>query len=379
MIIDHHQIAGEVICDVLYHCELLSSWFQNQCASGLVATLMDAMELMDEYDVSLAAIGTVGDIMLLTQHNRFLVQEGIKKLNQHRFKTIDKLSERKITKYDETVLSFNIVPVLNAIGRLNHPSVKIYQMVTYLIDPWRAGLETAASQIRNINKQRKRLTKNHIQLANQQIKASAPVQVIFNSEFHEGIIGIVSGSIANKLQVPVLVGTNNGDLYKFSVRSPYLDIYAILSKYATSHFENFGGHALACAFAIRETKFESFKTALELEFEHLEIEEPTMDVIALSKSDLKYSYFETLERFAPFGQGFYKYPIMIDLDLGTSNPINTIGRKWQVNEAHDLSEVVTFSSLKDKLIENQNVLVVGQLQKGYYRNRLSLLAEKFIL
>lgn len=378
MVVDHHKITMEVQAEVLYHTQLLSTWFQNQCTSGLVATLMDAMGHLEPYDIALAAIGTIGDVMILKGHNRYLVQEGMKQLNHYRFQPLALLLSKPVDRFDETVIAFNIVPVLNAVGRLNEDSVKVYQMVSYLLNPYRNHLESSAKAIKSINQKRKTLTQTHLEKAKQQIDPQRKVQIILDESFHEGIIGIVAGSLAHQVQIPVLVGTTNEQLYKFSVRSPYLDIYSILEPLSSTYFEAFGGHALACAFSIRSDRFETFREHLFAFFETLSVEPPSVDVIVLDTEDLKHKYWEGLMQFSPFGQGFIKLPVVLNLTLGSSSSIKDIGRKWKVNNANDLSEVVTFSSLKDAKVDHKTIDVIGQLQKGYYGQSLSLLADNFI-
>lgn len=379
MVIDHHQIQQDVLCEVLYHTELLSSWFQNQCASGLIATLMDAMERLDDYDLALAAIGTIGDIMILKQHNRYLVQAGIQQLNQHRFEPLERLLKRSVKEYDAQVVSFNIVPVLNAVGRLNDPSVKIYQMVAYLKDPMRAGLQQIAQIIKTINERRKQITQDHIRQAQQHIVANQNIQIILDPGFHEGIVGIVAGQLANEYQVPVLVGTQNQDIYKFSVRSPYLDIYSSLETYSARYFKSFGGHARACAFAIETAHYSDFRKELLAAFEHLSFEEPIFDVVALKPEDLTWANFNDLAAYAPFGQGFEKLPVVIEADLQKSFPIREIGRKWTIRNAQDLIEAITFGPDKNLDISDTKALLVGELQKTYSQKKLSILASKIMI
>lgn len=379
MIVDHHQIQQEVLCDVLYHTDLLGTWFQNQCASGLLATLMDAMDLLDDYDLALAAIGTIGDMMHLSQHNRYLVQAGIKQLNQHRYPAIDFLLKRAVKAYDASVVSFNIVPVLNAVGRLNDPAVKIYQMVAYLVHPDQKGLKENSKIIKSINEKRKQLTQEHLKQAEQLVVDHQNIQILVKNGFHEGIIGIVAGHLANRLQVPVMVGTENQGLYKFSVRSPFLDIYSVLETYSGRYFEAFGGHEKACAFSIKPKNFEAFKAELLAHFQTIEISELVQEVILLETEDLKLEYFNQLLQYEPFGQGFQRIPVVIEGHLLKGFPIKDIGRKWTLQDNQDLVEVVTFGVDKDLDISHTSAQIVGELQKTYNQQKLSLLASKILI
>lgn len=379
MIVDHHQIQQEVLCDVLYHTDLLGTWFQNQCASGLLATLMDAMDLLDDYDLALAAIGTIGDMMHLSQHNRYLVQAGIKQLNKHRYPAIDFLLKRAVKAYDASVVSFNIVPVLNAVGRLNDPAVKIYQMVAYLVHPDQKGLKENSKIIKSINEKRKQLTQEHLKQAEQLVVDHQNIQILVKNGFHEGIIGIVAGHLANRLQVPVMVGTENQGLYKFSVRSPFLDIYSVLETYSGRYFEAFGGHEKACAFSIKPENFEAFKAESLAHFQTIEISEPVQEVILLETEDLKLEYFNQLLQYEPFGQGFQRIPVVIEGHLLKGFPIKDIGRKWTLQDNQDLVEVVTFGVDKDLDISHASAQIVGELQKTYNQQKLSLLASKILI
>lgn len=214
----------------------------------------------------LVATGTVGDIVPLTNENRYLVFEGLKFIRSKQNLGLTKLLEVSGIEDFETVSSetvaFSIVPRINACGRLANPKTA-FDLLNSSDENMASNL---AKELNDFNELRKQLclegsARIEKMLVPEEIKYAA---VVLDNESHPGIIGIIAAKIVEDYFVPAFIGTTTDDTIKFSCRAPRgINIHTVLSRNADL-FDNWGGHESAGGFSFdkNNVSFEKVKQAL---------------------------------------------------------------------------------------------------------------------
>ena len=118
IVTDHHVIQQEPECLTLLHPSRMGRPWQYCCGAGVALQLSMAMTGPRKRPIMLAAIATIADMMPLWEENRILVRLGLKYLNERQFTAIEALNEKKCELWTEKEVAYQIVPKLNAAGRL---------------------------------------------------------------------------------------------------------------------------------------------------------------------------------------------------------------------------------------------------------------------
>ncbi len=218
--------------------------------------------------LDLVALGTVADVVKLDRNNRILVDQGLRRMREGRLtpglRAIFRAAGREPAKATSVDLGFIVGPRLNAAGRLADMSLGIEALITD--DETRAL--NIAQQLDALNRERKEIESGMqdsalIHLETLETSADAGV-VLFDPDWHQGVIGILASRIKDKLHRPVFAFARgeNGEL-KGSGRSiPGLhlrDALDLVSKRAPGLLRRFGGHAMAAGATLMEADFPRFR------------------------------------------------------------------------------------------------------------------------
>ncbi len=292
-------------------------------------------ELLD-----LVALGTVADVVKLDRNNRILVAQGLQRMRagkmQPGLRAMFRAAGRDPEQASSFDLGFAVGPRLNAAGRLSDMSLGIECLITD--DVGRAT--NIAQELDSLNRERRDIEagmQEQALLLLDSIDASdKPGVVLFEPDWHQGVIGILASRIKDRLHRPVFAlargepGSGDGEL-KGSGRSiPGLhlrDALDLVSKRAPGLLIRFGGHAMAAGLTIREADLALFRDLFA-------------DVVAelLDPADLT----RTLETDGPLESGYYSLDIARLLD----------GEVWGQGFAaplfSDRFEVVSQRVLKEK-------------------------------
>jgi single-stranded-DNA-specific exonuclease len=331
IITDHHQLADRLPKALLVHPQLPGSDypFASLCGAGVAFKLAWAIcqrsseakrvsEPLREFllgALALAAMGTIADVVPLVDENRVLVKHGLVSLKSrptpglaHLMQVAGLADKSTLTSED---VAFGLAPRLNAAGRLGQAQLGVELLFTQDADRARS----LAEYIDQLNDNRVHLERSIYLAANQQIKERFDPQaeaalVLADRGWHQGVIGIVAGRLAEKYHRPVIMisldelGSKPGTGSARGV--PGLDLYQSLSAcrdFLVAH----GGHAAAAGLRIDEAQVDAFRTHFcahveqELD-ETARVAELTIDAEA-SLPELTLKAVEDMERLAPFGQG----------------------------------------------------------------------------
>ena len=214
----------------------------------------------------LAAIGTVADVMRLADENRSLVRRGLSLLGQTRRPGLRALLREAGCEEGKTPTSvtvgYGIAPRINAAGRMERVDVALELLLTR--DEARG--QALAQELCELNRARQ-ATELAIYDQCEAILAgrpqlARPVIVLAGEGWHQGVVGIVASRLAEKYACPAFVISLDHGMGKGSCRSSGgFNLFAAL-KGCAPLLEQFGGHALAAGFTIREENIPAFRAAV---------------------------------------------------------------------------------------------------------------------
>ena len=230
-----------------------------------VAGPEEAEAVLEEY-CDLAAVGTVADVMPMVGENRAIVSLGLGKLNPPKRLGLASLL-RCVGLGDKAVTSvsvgYTLAPRLNASGRLGRAEVAVELLLTQ--DPVRA--DQLAAELCELNRERQGLESEIFHQCVRHLTAS-PQQgaiVLAGTQWHQGVVGIVASRLAEKYACPCFMICLDQGMGKGSCRSwGGVNLFELLSSCARL-LENFGGHALAAGFTVREENIPALAQALRHE------------------------------------------------------------------------------------------------------------------
>lgn len=210
--------------------------------------------------LDLATIGIVADMMPLTGLNRAICVQGLSELTHTKrpgllaMKSAMGISTKSLTTYD---ISFGIAPRINAAGRIYNPLDALRLLCT---SDTNLAMELAG-KIEAHNQDRQEFTDRALLNAAKQ-KVQHKIIVIIG-DYHEGVIGLVAGKLAEMFHRPAIVMSDNGEVIKGSARSiPGVSITSLLRLLKTP-FLGLGGHDQAAGFSLAQDQVKKMTKELE--------------------------------------------------------------------------------------------------------------------
>lgn len=279
--------------------------------------------------LDLVAVSIAADIVPMVDENRVMAYHGLRRLNNNpnmglrSIIRICGLAGKEITISD---VIFKIGPRINASGRMQSGR----EAVELLVARDQGDAYEKGKAIDQYNKDRKELDKRITEEANAILEkrgdmlAEKKSIVIYNKDWHKGIIGIVASRLTELYYKPSVVLTLANGLATGSSRSVQgFDIYKAVDS-VRDLLENFGGHAYAVGLSLKEENIPEFTRRFE-EYVANNITArqltPQLDIDAcLSFSEITPEFIATLRRFNPFGPGNNKpvFCVRSVMDFGTS-------------------------------------------------------------
>lgn len=264
-------------------------------------TITDLLPYLD-----LVATAIAADIVPITGENRVLAKFGLEVINANPRPGIKALIQN-IKKQTLTITDvvFVIAPRINAAGRIKHGNYAVELLTEF-------NLEQAvefASQIEMFNADRKDLDKQITKEALEQIRIKEEdkrfTTVVYQEDWHKGVIGIVASRLTETYYRPTLVFTKSGDKLAASARSVKdFDVYNALEA-CSDYLEQFGGHMYAAGLTLKEKDYENFKKHFEKvvsETIHPDLLVPEISIDAeMELQAIDPKFFRILKQFEPFG------------------------------------------------------------------------------
>ena len=316
IICDHHKPGAKIpkAVAVLNPKQIDCNYpYDELCGCGVGFKLIQALaskrnQTIDDLIgyLDLVATAIAADIVPMTGENRTLAYWGLQVINsqpRNGIKAIIHQLEKKELTITDVV--FIIAPRINAAGRMKHGNHAV-ELLTEM--DFNAAIDFASS-IEKYNSDRKELDKKITQEALLQIEENQETEkftsVVFDENWHKGVIGIVASRLIETYYRPTLVFTKSGDKLAASARSVKgFDVYNALEQCA-EFIEQFGGHKYAAGLTLLPEQYENFKNKFE------EVVAKTIDKnlltpeisidIELDLSDITPKFFRIIEQMAPFG------------------------------------------------------------------------------
>jgi single-stranded-DNA-specific exonuclease len=404
IITDHHQMSPQSDRELpeavaIVHPALEKS-YPNQDSAGALVAYKLAWAIANEFNsgqrleptlrefminaTSLAAMGTVADIVDLRGENRALTSYGLKALPECKLSGIQALIESAgLTgqQLDSFHIGFRLAPMLNAAGRMGHARLAV-------------ELLTSESQIRSMqiaeylkgqNSQRQQYERKIFKQACEMVvernlhHPDRKSIVLANENWHTGVIGIVASKIVDKFYRPTIminVGAAENGIAQGSARS--IHGFCLLSaiEACSKHLISFGGHKMAAGVTIEIGKIDLFTAELEAYAKQNLNENDVsakLHIDALAPlAEFRTEMVNELQMLGPFGQGNPK-PVFATKGVRLASPPRRVGsgREHLQLAITDNTNTVRcigfrFGKLEKKLLENEFFNVAYQPQLNTY-------------
>jgi single-stranded-DNA-specific exonuclease len=277
---------------------------------------------------------------------------------------------------DETTLSFQIIPKINAVGRMNE-EFSVNQLVNYLLTSDPLQLQLMAASIADINLKRKAVNSAMMAKTRSALNDSHAVIVIDDPDFHEGIVGITAGQLVAQTGKPVIVLAHREGYYKGSCRSPLgTDLREILHT-ALPTVQRYGGHALAAGIEIAADQYEAFKSALYASTDGMTFGGGERTTLRFDPELFTMDNYQNLMAYRPFGQGFELPSIEIPNAQVIRFQALKNGVKWECRMGDLIIDVLCFRSIPGDASTKTAVSATGRLSLSTFRGstRFTLMAD----
>ena len=344
IICDHHR-PGEFLPDAIAVLDPkrddCSYPYDELCGCGIGFKLIQALgenrnqtiEDLTPY-LDLVATAIAADIVPMTGENRVLAHFGLQVINSDPRPGIKALIHQiKKQTLDITDVVFIIAPRINAAGRIKHGNHAVELLSEFDFEQ----AQQFASEIEKYNSDRKELDKQITIEALSQIVENDEIvgftTVVYQEDWHKGVIGIVASRLIETHYRPTLVFTKSGDKLAASARSVKgFDVYNALEA-CSEHLEQFGGHMYAAGMTLKEENYPDFKKAFEKvvsETIHPDMLLPEISIDAeLDFTEITPKLIRILKQFEPFGP-LNMTPIFISKNINDTGYPKNMGSE----EAH---------------------------------------------
>lgn len=340
IICDHHRpglILPNAIAVLDPKREDCSYPYDELCGCGVGFKLVQALaqnrnQTIDDLIpyLDLVATAIAADIVPMNGENRILAKFGLEVINSNPrpgIKALIQNLKKKVLTITDVV--FIIAPRINAAGRIKHGNYAVELLTEFDLPQ----AEEFASQIEIFNADRKDLDKRITQEALQQIEDSEEentyTTVVYQEDWHKGVIGIVASRLIETHYKPTIVFTKSGDKLAASARSVKdFDIYDALEA-SSEHLEQYGGHMYAAGMTLKEENYTAFKNKFENVVKdsiHPDLRKPEITIDAeISLNNINDKFFRILKQFEPFGPKNMT-PVFISKNIRDTGYAKTLGK-----------------------------------------------------
>lgn len=313
--------------------------FKELSGCGVGFKMLQALTMNSDYEqkkllkfLDLVVVSIASDIVPITGENRILALFGLRQLNEgpcFGLKSIIKIAgiERKDITIDDIV--FRIGPRINAAGRMKSGNKAVELLIAH--DDHLA--KEIGDVINVFNNDRKHVDRQITQEAIRMIAADGGYTdrkstVLFNPEWHKGVIGIVASRLIETYFRPTVILTESNGFATGSARSvPGFDVYQVIEA-CSDLLENFGGHMYAAGMTMKLENVPIFQARFE-ELVNQNITpsqlSPKVEVDSvISLKEIDHKFCRLLKQFQPFGPDNMS-PVFMAGNIVTSGSIKMVG------------------------------------------------------
>ena len=368
IVTDHHRIEEEVEADIVVHPDYMEPEYRYLSGAGVVLEM--SRNLIGEHDdlTVMAAVAAIGDAMPYRLETRRIIRRGMDLLKQGRPRSLASLL-RPGSSADPTAIAFQIVPMLNSVGRMNDIS-NVNTVPQFLLAEDENTILKYKTQLESVNATRKEMTSAQMKTAEAAVGEEA-FPVVYSEEFHEGICGILAGRLTSKYGRPSLVLTRSGSLVKGSGRSVEgFDLFAFFSQF--DYLEAFGGHAMAVGLSLKYEDLDRFRKDVQERMENVRLETKPEEkkAIAIRADDITLEAAGELSRIEPWPKE-WQQPVFAVTDAQQLQVYRSakVTRYRLACRNQDL-EAVVFANRGIACPDDPRI-IIGTLGINRYRNQIS--------
>ncbi|MBF0465291.1 MAG: single-stranded-DNA-specific exonuclease RecJ [Nitrospirae bacterium] len=322
IITDHHkpafdELSGQpvlpaafsVIDPAIMACDNPHSQLTGAGVALMLSMALNRSDIVDVADLlDLATIGTVADVAPLVGENRLIVKDGIKVMAAGKrpgLKALFEIAASANRTIDVELLSYTAIPRINAAGRMADAS----EVVELFLTDSETDAKRIAGNLDALNFRRQRIEEGVFDSAINQIEIEGfdRAIVIYDEDWHEGVLGIVASKLVDKFGVPAFVLTVKDTVAKGSARGvPEVDIHKVLSE-CSQYLMQFGGHKQAAGLKLKLDMIPQFIIALNEAIKRTSSDSASQSMIMIdadcSIKDINFKLLNELSMLAPYGYG----------------------------------------------------------------------------
>ena len=376
IVTDHHELP-DVLPEAyaIIHPNHPEGTYPFGELAGVGVTFKVAQALLGDLPVEsldLVAIGTVADLVSLTDENRALVVYGLKVLQQTQrigLLQLLRIIDTMPADINEDTIGFQMAPRLNAVGRLGDASPCVELLLTH--EPDKAAelarfVDEANIERKEIVDQMTSEIKKLIALPENDQK----VIVLADKNWHQGVLGIVASRIVEETNKPTLLFTIDEDLNQAKGSARSIEGFNLYEAFTQIEdlFLQFGGHYMAAGMTVEVSKLEEIQIKLtEILDKADEVIPPKFIDTYVPINRITTDNIKGLDQLRPYGTG-NKKPLIAIEDV-TVLQKRRIGKnqnhlKLLVGQEDAELDIVSFQNghLDDLLYEQQAITVAGSLE-----------------
>jgi len=357
----HPKIGDETypdktLCGGAVAFKLMQAVLKKHAANQATLPNGERHETFAKWQLDMAAIASVADMVPLLGESRTLTKYGLIVLNKTKRVGLQKLLlESRLLQDDGTLkkaitadtIGWQIAPRINAAGRMNHANVAYKLLAT---DSPTEAVDLAFELDQN-NRDRQALTEELVGDAKEQVERDQmnnPLLFVLGRGWPTGIVGLIAGKLKEKYQKPAIVMTENKGEITGSGRS--VEGFNLIASLQTlpEQFGKFGGHPMACGFTLASPDHvASFKNRL-LEKYHEKTKDldlsPKLEIDAEIDLDrIDWELYDLLQKFEPFGQANPKPKyVTYAAAVISAEPLGQDGKHLKIMAKHKSNKVRKF-------------------------------------
>ena len=334
--------------------------FKDLCGCGIAYKLISAHNIKSANKLNIrslldfVALATISDMMPLIDENRVMVFHGLNEINNNPRLGLRNFL-KSLNKVDESKISFNIGPRINAAGRMKNGKI----IVDLLTEEDANKANSLSNEVEYLNLKRRSIEKKVYENVISKIDNTKYSNIIYGQNFSTGVLGIVASRLIEKSYKPTIIITDfDENLLTGSVRSVSgFDVYVALTK-CEKFLYQFGGHKFAAGIKIEKSKLngfiEHFEKTVQESVDGIMFERNYKYDIEVPFSELTVKNVKLISRMSPFGLE-NRRPVFRADNCTIIDDLKFVGKESQVVKSYILDSFntklpfISFSK-KDELI-----------------------------
>ena len=320
--------------------------FKDLCGCGIAYKLITAHNIKSANKLNIrslldfVALATISDMMPLIDENRVMVFHGLNEINNNPRLGLRNFL-KSLNKVDESKISFNIGPRINAAGRMKNGKI----IVDLLTEEDANKANSLSNEVEYLNLKRRSIEKKVYEKVIKKIDNTKYSNIIYGQNFSTGVLGIVASRLIEKSYKPTIIITDfDENLLTGSVRSVSgFDVYGALTK-CEKFLYQFGGHKFAAGIKIEKSKLnafiEHFEKTVQESVDGIMFERNYKYDIEVPFSELTVKNVKLISRMSPFGLE-NRRPVFRADNCTIIDDLKFVGKESQVIKSYILDSFNT--------------------------------------